>query len=79
MSLGLRVYRHAHARTTGTIQSGVTCDKTSATAATISLQWNSYASEWGAYEVTGCVGVNPKLQLTAGTVYTFDQSHASNW
>ena len=63
----------------GAIQSGVVCDKTSATPATIALKWNSYASEWGAYEVTGCAGVNPKLQLTAGTVYTFDQSDASNW
>ena len=57
----------------------MTCDKTSASAATISLKWNSFASEWGAYEVTGCTGVNPKLQLTAGTTYTFDQSDASNW
>ena len=59
--------------------SNVICDKTSSTAATISLKWNAFASEWGAYEVTGCTGVNPKLQLTAGTVYTFDQSDATNW
>ena len=61
------------------IQSGVACDKTSATAATISLKWNAHASEWGAYEVAGCAGVNPKLSLTAGTIYTFDQSDATNW
>ena len=46
---------------------------------TLKLQWNPYASEWGAYEVEGCTGVNPKLQLTAGVTYTFDQSHESNW
>ena len=63
----------------GTIVSGVVCDKTSDTATTISLKWNAFASEWGAYEVVGCTGVNPKLQLTAGTVYTFDQSDTSNW
>ena len=46
---------------------------------TLALKWNSYASEWGAYEITGCAGVNPKLTLAAGTTYTFDQSDASNW
>ena len=46
---------------------------------TLALKWNSYASEWGAYEITGCTGVNPKLSLAAGTTYTFDQSDASNW
>ena len=43
------------------------------------MKWNSHASEWGAYEITGCTGVNPKLSLKAGTEYTFDQSDASNW
>ena len=55
------------------------CDKTSDTAATITLKWNEFASEWGMYTVDGCEGVGPKLKLTAGTVYTFDQSDASNW
>ena len=45
----------------------------------IELKWNAYASEWGAYEVTGCPGVNPKLKLTAGVTYTFDQSDETNW
>jgi len=49
------------------------------TATTLKMKWNAYASEWGAYEITGCTGVNPKLSLTAGTTYTFDQSDASNW
>jgi len=65
--------------TSGTFVSGQVCDKTSATATTLSMKWNSYSSEWGAYEITGCTGVNPKLQLTAGTVYTFEQVDASNW
>ena len=45
----------------------------------LKMKWNAYASEWGAYEITGCPGVNPKLSLAAGTEYTFDQSDASNW
>ena len=63
------------------ITSGATCDKKSATASTIELKWNMcmYSSEWGGYEVAGCTGVNPKLQLTRGTTYTFDQSDQSNW
>merc|ERR1719443_1553363 len=60
----------------GTITSGAACTPASST---ISMKWNSYASEWGAYEITGCTGVNPKLQLTAGTTYTFEQADASNW
>merc|ERR1719247_2196569 len=63
----------------GAIEFGKVCDKTSDTAATITLKWNEFASEWGMYTVDGCEGVGPKLQLTAGTVYTFDQSDASNW
>jgi hypothetical protein len=43
------------------------------------MKWNPHASEWGAYTITGCDGVNPKLMLAAGTEYTFDQSDASNW
>ena len=58
------------------VQTGVVCTPSSNT---LKLQWNPYASEWGAYEVEGCTGVNPKLQLTAGVTYTFDQSHESNW
>jgi len=58
------------------VQTGVACTPSSNT---LKLQWNPYASEWGAYEVEGCTGVNPKLQLTAGVTYTFDQSHESNW
>ena len=49
------------------------------TATTLKMKWNAYASEWGAYEIDGCGGVNPKLELVAGTEYTFDQSDASNW
>merc|ERR1719157_151686 len=49
------------------------------TATTLKMKWNAYASEWGAYEITGCAGVNPKLSLVAGTTYTFDQSDVSNW
>jgi plastocyanin len=45
----------------------------------VELKWNAHASEWGAYEITGCEGVNPKLLIAAGQEYTFDQSHASNW
>ncbi len=45
----------------------------------VELKWNAHASEWGAYTITGCDGVNPKLSIAAGTTYTFDQSHASNW
>lgn len=58
---------------------GQECDKTSSSPLTIGLKWNAFSSEWGAYEVTGCTGVNPKLKLTAGTTYTFDQSDVSNW
>merc|ERR1719157_480307 len=49
------------------------------TATTLKMKWNAYASEWGAYTIDGCTGVNPKLSLVAGTEYTFDQSDASNW
>jgi len=67
------------AASTGKYKFGVECDKTSDTAATITLKWNEFASEWGMYTVDGCEGVGPKLKLTAGTEYTFDQSDASNW
>ena len=65
----------SHTVAAGTMQSGEACTPNT----TLALKWNSYASEWGAYEVTGCAGVNPKLSLAAGTTYTFDQSAASNW
>ena len=58
------------------ITSGKACTPTSAT---LKMKWNAYASEWGAYTIDGCDGVNPKLTLTAGTTYTLDQSDASNW
>jgi hypothetical protein len=61
------------------ITRGAECDKTAASATTIKLEWNSFASEWGQYEIEGCSGVSPKLKLAAGRTYTFDQSHASNW
>jgi len=64
------------ASSASTILTGVECTPSSTT---LALKWNAFASEWGAYEVTGCTGVNPKLMLTAGTTYTFDQSDASNW
>jgi uncharacterized protein (DUF305 family) len=67
------------AASTGIYTYGVECDKTSDTPLTITLKWNEFASEWGMYTVDGCEGVGPKLKLTAGTVYTFDQSDASNW
>ena len=60
----------------GHFQSGEPCTPSGNT---LSMKWNAYASEWGAYEIDGCTGVNPKLMLTAGTTYTFDQSDASNW
>ena len=60
------------------VVSGQVCDKTSPPYK-VELKWNMHASEWGAYEVTGCTGVNPKLQLKAGITYTFDQSDVSNW
>ena len=60
----------------GSIMSGQSCTPTTTT---LPMKWNAHASEWGAYEITGCTGVNPKLYLTAGTEYTFDQSDASNW
>jgi uncharacterized protein (DUF305 family) len=63
----------------GAITTRATCDKTSSVAATLELKWNMFSSEWGGYTVTGCDGINPKLQLTAGTTYTFDQSDVSNW
>lgn len=69
----------ATASTPSAITTDAKCDKRSTTSATIKLKWNAHSSEWGGYEVDGCPGVNPKLQLTAGTVYTFDQSDASNW
>ena len=45
----------------------------------VELKWNAHASEWGAYTITGCGGVNPKLSIAAGVEYTFDQSDQSNW
>jgi len=62
--------------TAGTITTGKACTPTGTT---INLKWNEHASEWGAYTVDGCDGVNPKLQLAAGATYTFDQSDATNW
>ena len=59
----------------GSYDSGLACTP----GANVELKWNAHASEWGAYEITGCAGVNPKLSLAAGTTYTFDQSDASNW
>ena len=56
---------------------GSTCVKTDA--APLKMKWNAYASEWGAYEIEGCDGVNPELSLAAGATYTFDQSDATNW
>ena len=67
---------HSHQVSAGTMQSGVPCSPSSTT---LSMKWNAYSSEWGAYEIDGCTGVNPKLVLNAGTTYTFDQSDASNW
>ena len=58
------------------ITSGKACTPTGAT---LKMKWNAYASESGAYTIDGCDGVNPKLKLTAGTTYTFDQSDATNW
>ena len=40
---------------------------------------NLLASQLGYYEVEGCDGVNPTLQLTVGRTYLFDQSNVSNW
>eukprot|EP00964_Phaeocystis_antarctica_P060091 scaffold35799_cov80-Phaeocystis_antarctica.AAC.3 len=68
---------HSHAVSPGTMpESGVACTPASNT---LMMKWNAHASEWGAYTIDGCTGVNPKLTLGAGTEYTFDQSHASNW
>ena len=64
------------ASTAGTIQTGADCTPAGQT---LKLKWNMFVSEWGGYTVDGCDGVNPKLKLTAGTTYTFDQSDASNW
>merc|ERR1719162_477979 len=66
---------HSHAVSPGTMQSGVPCTPS----ALIKMKWNAHASEWGAYSIDGCAGVNPKLSIAAGTTYTFDQSDASNW
>ena len=60
----------------GSIMSGQSCTPAGTT---LAMKWNAYASEMGAYEITGCTGVNPTLSLAAGTEYTFDQSDASNW
>ena len=60
----------------GTMKSGVSCTPTGTN---IKLKWDMFASEWGAYTVDGCDGVNPRLQLAADAIYTFDQSDASNW
>jgi uncharacterized protein (DUF305 family) len=63
----------------GALTTGALCNKQATSPTTLYLKWNMFSSEWGGYEVDGCAGVNPKLQLTAGTTYTFDQSNASNW
>jgi hypothetical protein len=68
-----------HTTATGAITTGATCDKTGSSNTDITLKWNSYASEWGLYEIDGCTGVSPKLQLSAGLTYTFIQTDASNW
>ena len=60
----------------GAITTGTECTPTGTT---LKLKWNPFVSEWGGYTVDGCDGVNPKLKLTAGTTYTFDQSDATNW
>ena len=60
----------------GAIPTGADCTPAGQT---LKLKWNMFVSEWGGYTVDGCDGVNPKLKLTAGTTYTFDQSDASNW
>ena len=60
----------------GHVQSGQPCMPSGTT---LSMKWDPYASEWGAYTIDGCTGVNPKLMLTAGTTYTFDQSDETNW
>ena len=60
----------------GAITTGAECTPTGET---LKLKWNPFVSEWGGYTVDGCNGVNPKLKLTAGTTYTFDQSDATNW
>ena len=60
----------------GHFQSGEPCTPSGTT---LSMKWNPYASEWGAYTIDGCTGVNPKLMLTAGITYTFDQSDGTNW
>ena len=60
----------------GAITSGADCTPSGTT---LNMKWNSYSSEWGAYEIEGCTGVNPKLMLAAGATYTFDQSDATNW
>merc|ERR1740130_1977251 len=65
----------AHTVAAGAMKTGTACTPA---ATTLKMKWNSHASEWGAYEITGCTGVNPKLSLVAGTEYTFDQSDASN-
>ena len=62
----------------GAITTGAECTPTP-TDTTLKLKWNPFVSEWGGYTVDGCDGVNPKLKLTAGTTYTFDQSDATNW
>jgi len=66
----------SHKVAKGTMKSGMTCKPAGTT---LKMKWNTHASEWGAYEITDCDGVNPKLSLVAGTTYTFDQSDASNW
>ena len=56
---------------------GADCDKTDA--AVIKMRVNYFPTEWGLYEVEGCTGVAPKLHLSAGKTYTFNQGHQSNW
>jgi hypothetical protein len=65
--------------TNGAITMGAECDKTGSSNTDITLKWNSYASEWGLYEIEGCDGVSPKLKLSAGLTYTWIQTDASNW
>jgi hypothetical protein len=56
---------------------GHECDKTGAT--TLKMKWDEFASEWGMYTIDGCDGVAPKLKLSAGKTYTFEQYDVTNW
>jgi hypothetical protein len=46
---------------------------------TLKMKWNMWASSTGLYEIEGCEGVSPTLNLKAGTTYTFLQQDESNW